>query len=134
MLQGVHASQLEGIWNIVTPMIEAAIEKSQKDFWLEDVLVRLINRDMQLWVWYEEGAIVACCITQLVNYPRSRVCQMPFIGGKAMRKWLTKDVENIVVAWARERGCSQLEGFCRDGWLRLLPHWRKVWTTMRRSV
>lgn len=134
MLKGIPFTDIDGVWTTVSPWVQQSIDKSQHDYELDDILFRLYERDMQLWVWYEEEEIVACCVTTIIKWPRKKICSMPIIGGKAMNKWLTPEVEELFVQWAREQGCSQMEGYCRDGWLRLLPHWNKVWTTMRRSI
>lgn len=134
MLQGIHTSQLDDVWPQVEGWVHAAVLKSQHDYTVQDIKEFIRNRSMQLWVWYEGDEIVACLVSTIIVFPRRKVCSLPFIGGRAMRKWLTSEVEEIVAQWAREQGCSQFEGYCRDGWLRLLPHWNKVWTTMRRNI
>ncbi len=80
----------------------------------------------------EEKKIEACCTTKIITYPRSRICAMPLIAGTKMKNWLSS--EETIVAWAKERNCTQIEGYARDGWLRVLKHWSKVWTTIRRDI
>jgi hypothetical protein len=134
VLEPIPSHCVSKVWGSVAPILQRAIDKSQKDFLAEDILQRLLDQHMQLWVWIENGEIVACCITQIANYPQRKVCQLPFIAGKAMRHWLS--CEPIFIQWAKANGCNQLEGFCRDGWLRVLNpmSWFKVWTTMRKDI
>jgi len=42
--------------------------------------------------------------------------------------------QDIIADWARGQGCSQMECNGRDGWLRVLKNWKKVWTTIRRDI
>jgi len=132
MLKGVLSHDVESIWDIVSPILERALAKSAGDYNIQDVFGELLSRDQQLWVWVEDGKIEACCTTKIVNYPRSRICTMPLIAGTKMKNWLSS--EETMVAWAKENNCTQIEGYARDGWLRVLKHWTKVWTTIRRDV
>lgn len=132
MLHGIPHDQIDNVWGKVAPILQRAVDKSQHDYAIQDIYAALKQRDMQLWVWVENDAIEACCITQIISYPRRRICQMPFIAGNKMKNWLS--TEETIVAWAKERGCSQFEGFARDGWLRVLKNWSKVWNTIRRDI
>ena len=133
MLRGITFDRIEAVWPHVEGMLQKAVDKSQHDYLLEDIYFALLSRDMQLWVWIVGEDITACCVTMINNYPNRRVCQLPYIAGQGMGDWITL-CEPVIVEWAKQRGCTQLEGFCRDGWLRVLKHWRKAWTTMRRDI
>jgi len=115
-------------------MLQKAIDKSQKDWLLEDVLNDLATRDMQLWVWVEELKIVACCITQIIVCPQRKICALPFLAGSGLRRFL--QCESQFIEFARANGCDKLEGFDRGGWLRVLSkrQWFSVWTTIRRDI
>lgn len=134
MLQGIPAQCVPNVWATVAPMLKLAVERGQKDFLLEDVLALIMSREMQLWIWVEELKIVACCVTQLVNYPQRKVCQLPYIAGSGMKRFL--QCEEQFITWAKAHGCTQLEGFDRGGWLRVLNSrkWFKVYTTIRKDI
>lgn len=134
MLQAISWQAVPNVWSVVSPMLQRAINKSQKDYSLEDILYHLGQRNMQLWVWLEKDQIEACCISQIIEYPQRKVCQLPFVAGRMMRRWIA--CEDEISKWAKSQGCTQLEGFCRDGWLRVLSprNWFKVWITMRKEI
>lgn len=132
MLRGIKHDEAFIYWWIVGPMLQKAIDKSQHDMELQDVFEAIVSRDMQLWTWVTADGIQAACVTQIITTPRKKICSMPLIGGSHMRDFLK--VEESIVEWAREQGCVQLEGYCRDGWMRVLKNWKKVWTTMRRDI
>jgi hypothetical protein len=132
MLTGVPAERVPLLWGMVSPFIASALEKSQHDYKLEDVYDCLIKKDMQLWVWNKGDEIVACGVTTITSYPNRKICAMPFVGGTKMREWIK--AEPLIIAWAKAQGCTQLEGYCRPGWKKVLPHWGIVWNTMRRSI
>lgn len=134
MLRGVRADRVDALWPTVGPMIQRAIDKSEGDYDLDDVLYHLTERDMQLWVWYTDTVITACAVTQIINYPQRSVCQVPFLSGVDYKIWIKANEE--IGLWAVTQGCQQLEGFCRPGWLKILAHfnWRAVWTTTRKDL
>lgn len=134
MLQGVTSKEILGIWDKIAPMLQKAIDKTQHDFDIEDILKFLLSSDMQLWIWVENAQIIACCVSQIINYPRRKVCQLPYIAGSGLKRFI--ESENIIMQWARKQGCSQLEGFDRGGWVRVLKvkDWFRVWTTIRKDI
>lgn len=132
MLAGVLSSDVDNAWGEVAPMLQRALDKSQHDYDLDYVYNSIVCRDMQLWVWIEAGKIEAAAVTQIIDHPLKRICAMPLIGGRFMRHWLGS--EDQFIAWAKAQGCTQIEGYCRDGWIRILKNWKKAWTTMRRDI
>jgi hypothetical protein len=132
MLAGVTFENIMAVWPRVAPMLQRALDKSQHDMDIEDVFSSLRLRDMQLWVWVVDKEIKAAAVTQIINHPQRTICTIPLIGGSCMRDWLK--VEDTIAAWAKEKGCTQLEGYARPGWLRVLKNWKAVWTTMRRDL
>ena len=132
MLFGIPSKEIDSVWKEVEPLLKRVIERGQKDELPIDVYQKLIERDAQLWVWKVDGRITSLCVTVICNYPRRRVCQIPYIVGMDAKSWL--HYESVIVAYAQERGCTQLEGFCRLGWTRILKNWRVIWHQMRRDI
>lgn len=132
MLYGIQPHEVDIVWPIVAPLIQQAIDKGPKDFSVQDILERVLDTEMQLWVWDTGSGIEACCITTIVNYPQKIVCEMPYIAGGKMRDWLS--MEAVIVEWARSKDCTQLGGCGRIGWLRVLKNWRDVGTKLRRDI
>ena len=132
MLYGIPRAEVEPIWEVVGPLLQRAIEKSTGDFSLEDVRKALDERDMQLWIWAVDRVIYSAAVTQILTFPQRKVCAVPFVGGTRLADWL--DCNELIGDWARDQGCAQMEGYVRDGWLRKLKNWFKVWTTVRRDL
>lgn len=132
MIYHVSMNNIPAAWGETEPLLQKAINVSQHDYDTNDVYHELFTGKMQLFVWVPEKAITAILITRISNRPRKKVCELPFIAGTDMKLWL--EFEPYIVKFAQEQGCSELEGYCRDGWLRVLKNWRKVWTTMRREI
>ena len=132
MLFCVSKDNVPVSWQYVHDLLEPAAERSDGDYTIDDIYHELMNGTMQLLVWQTKEKITAACVIKIIVKKHKKICTMPLIGGKDMEEWLK--VEDQLVEYARQQGCTQLEGYCRDGWLRVLKKWKKVWTTMRRDI
>lgn len=134
MFSAIPSQCLPIVWESVAPLLQKVVDRSTKDCTLEDLYRFISTRDMQLWVWTEDTKITACCVTQIVDYPRRKICRVPYVAGKMYKKWI--HCEDKICEWARQNDCSQLEGFCRRGWLDILNllGWKEIWVTMRKDI
>jgi hypothetical protein len=105
-------------------------------FQVEDIYAALLARDMQLWLVWREG-IRAVAVTQITNYPRLRALNVAYLAGEDRGEWL-QDLEDRLLAWGRQVGCSRLEVQARLGWRRalanILPQWKTTHVGMERDV
>jgi hypothetical protein len=129
MLQliGVPAAHAAGAWEDARPFVERALEEGLGHLAAEDVLAAIEARDMQLWLLVEPGAarLRGAVVTQLVDWPRRRVCRLVLAGAEDGRRsdWLGAIA--TIEAWALQRGCGVIELYGRPGWARLLPQSRR---------
>ena len=132
MLVGIPHDQVDKCWSIVSPILQRGIARNNGDYELSDVYHGLMRRDMQLWAWITDNNIRAACITQILHMHHKRVCLMLLVAGTGLKDFAK--TQDIIADWARGQGCSQMECNGRDGWLRVLKNWKKVWTTIRRDI
>lgn len=115
-------------------MIAQALAHGSIAWWPVDIYALLLRRQLQLWVVRCGAETRACGVTRIEDYPRARVCGMLLVAGKEMDSWLhfDKDIE----AWAREQGCTAMEGPGRRGWERVAAPlgWQPVWTVYRKML
>jgi len=130
-ITGIPSKDIDTYWSAVEPLLKKATDRGT-DYLIVDLYEQIDNGTMQLWVAFDDKEILAACTTKIITYPRLRVCGLTHIGGKGMRDWLR--FEPIVSEWAKEHGCSHLEGYARPGWLRVLKHWATAWTVIRKEL
>lgn len=135
MLVGIPYTSIEQAWPYVEPLLNKAHLTGVGDYSFDDIYRGLIERKYQLWTWYENDHIVAACVTCVVIYPQRKLCSLMMIGGKGLHFW-KDEAQQIIVAWAKSKGCTALEGYDTRSWLRVLKQfgWRAVWTTIRREI
>ena len=90
------------------PWIEAALEYSGGTHDWIDVCEGIYKGTMQLW-----PAKDSCLVTELITYPRTKVCNV-FLGGGTLDEIMGMHTD--VVAWAKAQGCSALTMTGRFGW------------------
>jgi len=115
---GVHPAHVAMLWPRIRDFILAAMRLGYDEFYAEDdIRQACLDGAMQLWVACGDTAIEAAIVSRIVRYPKRAVCQVPLIGGRRMRAWLPA-MQAMIEAFARENGCTHMEGAGRLGWCR----------------
>lgn len=124
-LDGVPSAAVPALWPRVRPWIERALAESGGHFRSDDVREALERRDMQLWAVRRGDEIAGALVTELVDYPRRRVCRLALAAAAVGIRdgWLPQ--LSIVEEWARANRCDLVEIYGRPGWARLIAHQRK---------
>lgn len=130
----IPTADIDRSWFICGPMLDKAIKNGSDPYTLEDYKNGLKAGTHQLWTWVENDKILCCAITRINTYPSTKILSLPVIGGSALKMW-KEPAQKIIADWAKKNGCSEMEGYAiRKGWLRVLPNWKAVWVTIRRSL
>tara|TARA_R110000764_G_scaffold178179_3_gene264336 strand:- start:337 stop:765 length:429 start_codon:yes stop_codon:yes gene_type:complete len=114
-LIGVPYSCIEELWDEVKPMLEKGIAHGDGELDINDILKLLVERSMQLWVVYNsnEEAIAMAGVTEIVNYPKSKICRAVVLGGEGVDMWIAH-IEGIE-EWAKSMNCDKVEAYGRRG-------------------
>jgi hypothetical protein len=118
VLIGVPSEAAVTIWPLCLPFIEQYFTKSKEHRWnSNDLLNAVLGRDMQLWVILagEAEEIETVVLTEIVNYPRVRECNVFMISGKMTVRHDWREVVEEVVEWAASQGCHYISSMARKG-------------------
>jgi hypothetical protein len=120
-ITGINSKTIDMVWEECVPFISRAEKFSQEEMKAEDLYGKIKNQDMQLWVVFnEETEILAVITTELVNYPRKKVCRIVTLGGDFMDDWV--EYISVIEDWAIENKCQAMETFCRKGFKKKLEN------------
>lgn len=124
------ASKLETFWPFLGPHVDRARRENHAPVALEQIKAKIAVRDMQLWGLRRGAQTVGAVVTEIYG----ETCAVPYVAGVGMAEWL--DLISVIEQWARENGCTRLEGNGRDGWARALKRygWRVVSTTVAKDL
>lgn len=114
----VAPQHVAALWPAVEKYVTDSLEFAQGVFLPEDIRKFCIETKMQMWIATRDDDVLAAVITEITDYPRMRVCAVPFIGGRDLRAWFRKML-HTVEAWSKEMGCTAMQGGARRGWGKL---------------
>lgn len=140
---GIPLQDLHLVWADVWPLLAPAIQRTPDK---PDVLARLLVRDAQLWVVYDDDKPVAAIVTQITLLRRyaasesmssigpsgtseddalrsssgaEKGCRLWLVGGSRVNEWAAELLAKLEL-WARSLGCVALWGSGREGWDRIV--------------
>lgn len=107
---------LDGIWPLVEPLLAPLFEEYPLEN-LDDVRASIESTHRQLWLVLKGGDIAAAAVTQIVPFPRARVLELPWLAGSGITDMI-EQMDEWVTQVAREKACSVIRIYGRDGWTR----------------
>ena len=127
----VPPKHVKDVWEAVEKFIAPAVAVTNGRYMVEDVHVAVKHGDMQLWIAFnDERDIIGCGVTAISEYPSRRLLTSLFTGGKDLRSW-RNEMMQILLRWAEDNQCSGIEGYGREGWIKMLePYGVKRGLTM----
>jgi hypothetical protein len=106
---------LARVWPVVEPILQRATDRVT-GYEPIDLLRQTLLGRMSMWLVLDPaGNIVAAAVSELREYPRSRVLEVPFIAGSGLKRW-HKRLLATLDDHARALGCIDIMGFDRKGW------------------
>jgi len=112
-----------GYLHSIVPSLTPFFQRSE--FWtngrasIDDIIQFLYTGEMHLWVAYEDDFdnIVGCMITELKQYPKSKMFVVQYLSGDyGVLAEMGDTVFPLIENAARDAGCSGIEFFGRPGW------------------
>jgi len=106
-------------WPLIEPLLRRATDR-WSCYEPVDVLQRVMLGQLALWTVVEDTELVAVIVTEARQYPRCRVLEVLFVGGKgnAVQRWY-QPVLDALDRQAEAAGCDHIAAFGRRGWQRM---------------
>lgn len=122
----------------VAGWIQDALDKGNGERTLQDVFSEILQNKKQLWVRSEEEEFTTAAVTQVIDTPQKRICEITYLGGVAAKNTGFDFLDGISVIedWARENGCTDITAIGREAWVRALRHldYEKRYTTVGKKL
>ena len=121
----INSNAIEVTWPYVKDLVQKPIDRTLGERNVDDIYYSLIHEQLRLWVAVDkEDGIIGIMITQILFHPQYKVLALPLIGAKphTINKWFFKSWEkdSPLLQYARENNCKRIEGYARDGWLKMI--------------
>jgi hypothetical protein len=126
----VPADKLNAVWPALSKWVDRARSEAHMPVDLDAIKAKLDARDMQLWGVRIDGRTVGAVVSEVYG----TTCALPYVAGEHIREWL--HLLSVIEEWARQNGCTRIEGNGRAGWERLLKRqgWRAVQVTVVKEL
>jgi hypothetical protein len=124
------------IWDEVVRVLGRSVATSRGKYSMEDLYKGIMAHDYVLWVVLDDDKIVAAITSRVVRYSDTQQgMALDWIGGKRMTEWLPM-VQRVMSKYARDNGCTHLEGFGRKAWGRVLANygWKPEYIAYRMEL
>lgn len=117
---GIPSDRVDGIWNRVEPLVKKGLAEAIHEIGVDDVKRSIKAKEMQLWAGFDVEAetVVVVMVTEIINYPKMRVCHIVANGGERLEEW--EPFMDKIKEWAISEGCVKIKAVARDGWVRRL--------------
>jgi len=118
----VPPAVVDVVWPQASAMLDKAVQTTYPRYNIESVRAELDRGTLALWLVLDSATPVAAFTTRIAAYPKSRGLCMDWIGGTRMREWLPL-AQPLMEQYARDHGCTHLEGYGRKAWGRWLQRY-----------
>ena len=115
----VPREHVKEVWSSIEKFAEGCAKYTYGRYTADDILDELLTKDQQLWTAFDDDGIHAFWVTEVIEYPQTKVLVMHFTGGNRIEEWQTIGLKQLQ-SFARDTGCTKIESYGRPGW-------EKVW-------
>ena len=134
----VPREAIDIVWGDVSSLLNKAILTSGGKYHIDDIYENLTKGYYNLWLIVDDKdgeKVIAALTTRIIWYPNRKAMAMDWVGGKRMMEWLPKAME-ILTDYAKDCGCSHLEGYGRKAWSKVLKkyNWKPEYIAYRMEI
>lgn len=124
-IEGICHEDVDLYWPFVEPWVELAASDTAS--WsASDWRRKIETQHAQLWLIRLGSVLTGVIISEIYDTAAGKTCALPIVGGSHLKESLP--VLDEIEAWAKEQGCTRLQGDGREGWVMALKSigWRPV--------
>lgn len=113
------------VWPYVYLFIERVLKReSGETLTLLETYIKIINKELQLWVLWRDKKIVAAGLTGIEESDSGKACWIFGLGGSLEKDFLF--CRKRVIDWARVMKCDFLRIKGRRGWKRIFKDMNEI--------
>lgn len=107
-------------WPLVKELAAEAMTTMRGKYDADDLFSCACKNQVQFWVGIEDGSLDVKLfgVTQLNDFPSTRICQVICVTGKEKHLW--ENLMGEVEIWAKLNRCTDMELVARQGWRRVM--------------
>lgn len=120
---------------IAVPFIKSALEQTDGETSLRQILSDLANQKRQLWLIKADGEFIGGLVTQIYKTETGKkIGEITMAGGRDYHLW--DHFSDVVGFWFKDMGCSIVRVIGRAGWERHLKDkgFSKRYTILQKGI
>ena len=135
IVTAVPPERVHEVWPKAGPLLNRAIVLTPEKATQGDIFEKCSTGKAILWLVIDGKEVIAAAVTQLVTYPRMSSLSIVYVGGTRLLEWRDIFLEKME-SYARDCGCSAMEGYGRDAWFRRLRSrgWGKAYVMYEKML
>ena len=119
--QYISGEMIYPIWEKIQAVLTLAAAHSRGEWEVEDVLIKVSLGQQQLWLFSEEEELQLIGVTEIIEFPRKKSCNIFAVAGFNMTKYWNAFSQKLFL-WLDLLEVDSLETTCRDEVMeKLLP-------------
>jgi len=119
IISGIPFQAIDRFWVFAEPYVKRALDHTNGEMTHIDLKEMCISRDAQLWLCNKGNRIIGAGTTEIVIYPRKKVCRIITLAGTEFDGWMDL-AHNVITLWAKDQGCESLQALTRTGFVQKL--------------
>lgn len=129
-----HSTISAEFWARITPLLEAAVERSHGRYLLSHILHQILTGYQQLFLAFEDDEILGFVVTQVMVYPNKKNLALHFMAGERLENW-AGDMLELIERWREDNNCAGMECSGRPGLWSILKQygWKKGYTVYEKD-
>jgi hypothetical protein len=107
------------VWPDAKKMLMKALDVQHGVYDIDSIHEGLKSSEFLLWLVIDSATPIAAITTRICIYPNGKGLAIDWMGGERMSEWLPM-VQEAMERYARDNGCTHIEGYGRKAWGRWL--------------
>lgn len=126
----VAPDRINEVWPHVVHWLSNAVGKCG-DWTVQSIRQALDKEQALLWILWD-GQLRAACVSQLIEIPKGKICQIVACGGDQVIPW---DIAFAPIeAYAKEQSCVSMRIEGRPGWKRVFSDYALEWVCLHKDL
>lgn len=121
VLLPIPSHRLDDVWPQVETRLKDAVNGINGRMDINDLIRFIKEKDWVLWVSVRDKKIEAIACTEIIQYPKNKMCMVRIMTGENYANWI--GLEAGIAAWAESIGCAGMESWARLGWKRVFKNY-----------
>jgi len=112
-VKAIDGEAVADVWEEILPLVHKLDDWTRGEFTVEDIRRFVRDKAMLLWLFSEDDEIILVGVTEVVQYPRKKICNIYALAGRKMQE-MWELFAPYFLNWLQVNEIEGLQTTCRD--------------------